>query len=214
VTIEPTTFPAGGGQVSGAWHHPPDGDTYLVLAHGAGGTMATPSTVAYGEQLSARGIGVVRFNFPYAEAGKRSPGRAEPNEHCWREVADHVAERAGTLLLGGRSYGGRLASHIVADGYPAAGLVFLAYPLHPPGKREQLRDEHLGRIKVPMLFLQGTRDPFATPSLLEQVVAKLPAATLHPLEGGDHSHKVKGRPADEVIAELVGATVAWWSEQR
>lgn len=213
MSVEEARIPWDGGEVSAAWHHPTKGSTYLVLAHGAGGTMATPSMVTFAEQLAARGIGVVRFNFPYADAGKRSPGRAEPNERCWRGVADTVAARADTLLLGGRSYGGRLASHIVAEGYPAAGLVFLAYPLHPPGKPDQLRDEHLGRITVPMLFLQGTRDPFATPVLLEQVVERLPSATLHPVEGGDHSHKVKGRKPDEVMAEMVDATLAWWSSR-
>lgn len=211
MTGEAATFAWDGGQVSGVWHRPARGDTYLVLAHGAGGTMDTPSLVAYADAIAARGIGAVRFNLPYAEAGKRSPGRAEPNERCWRAVAEQVAARAATVLVGGRSYGGRLASHIVADGFPAAGLVFLAYPLHPPGKPEQLRVEHLARIAAPMLFLQGTSDPFARPDLLARTVKTLPSATLHPLDGGDHGHKVRGRSVEDVAVELADATVAWWS---
>lgn len=207
---EAATFSWEGGEVSGAWHRPKRGSAYLILAHGAGGTMDTPSLIAYADALAARGIGAVRFNLPYAEAGKRSPGKQSTNEQCWRDVAEQVRPGASTLLLGGRSYGGRLASHIVADDFEADGLVFLAYPLHPPGKHDRLRDEHLPRIQVPMLFLQGTRDPFARPDLLDSTIARLPSATLHPIEGGDHSHKVKGRAAADVIAEMVDATVDWW----
>ena len=207
---ERVTFAWEGSTVSGAWHHPDRGKTYLVLAHGAGGTMDTPSMVAYADALAARGIGVVRFNLPYAEAGKKSPGKQATNEQCWRDVAVQVRAKASALLLGGRSYGGRLASHIVADGFEAAGLVFLAYPLHPPGKHEQLRDEHLARITPPMLFLQGTRDAFARRDLLDATIKRLRGATLHAIEGGDHSHRVKGRPMADVVDEMAEATVRWW----
>jgi uncharacterized protein len=209
---ETVTTPAG--DVGIAWHRPAKADTYLVVAHGAGGTMETPSIRAYAEAMCARGIGIVRFNFAYTEKKKKAPDRAPVLEETWRAVADVVTKEAGRVLLGGRSMGGRIASHIVAGGYPAAGLVFLAYPLHPPGKPERLRDEHLYEIEVPMLFLQGTKDPFATdpfatPDLLAKVTAKLPAATVHRIEGGDHSHKVSGRKPDDVMEELVGTTVDW-----
>jgi predicted alpha/beta-hydrolase family hydrolase len=101
--------------------------------------------------------------------------------------------------------GGRIASHVVADGFPAAALVFLAYPLHPPGKPEKIRDTHLRRINIPMLFLQGTRDPFATPDLLHETVQSLPLAQLVEVENGDHSFKVLGRSTKDVTAELVEA---------
>ncbi len=208
-TTETERVDWGKGTVPVAWHHPAKGKTYLVLAHGAGGTMDTPSLVRYAEGLAAEGIGAARFNFPYSEAKKKSPDRAAVLEASWRAVAEHVARRADTLLLGGRSMGGRYASHLVAEGFDTAGLVFLSYPLHPPGKPDRLRDEHLYGITVPMLFLQGTKDPFSTPELLEGVVAKLKDATLHPIEGGNHSHRVKGRPEAEVVAELVEATVNW-----
>ena len=198
-----------GGTLSAEWHEPAKGDTYLVLAHGAGGNMHAPSLRAFADALAAGGVGAVRFNLPYAEAGKGSPGPQARNEAGWRAVAAHVTGRAAKVFLGGRSYGGRLASHIVAAGTPASGLVFLAYPLHPPGKPERIRDAHLRDIRVPMLFLQGTRDPFATPSLLDATIASLADATLHRVEGGDHSHKVRGRSPAEVNDELCAVTLDW-----
>jgi predicted alpha/beta-hydrolase family hydrolase len=203
-------FETDAGDVSGAWHHPSEGSTYLVLAHGAGGTMDTPSMVAYADAIAARGLGAVRFNFVYSETGKKSPDRTAVLESCVRGVADAVAERADRILLGGRSMGGRIGSHLIAQGYPAAGLVFLAYPLHPPGKPENLRDAHLYQITAPMLFLQGTKDPFSKPDLLQRTIERLPSATLHPIEGADHSHKVRGRAAVDVVTELVDATIEWY----
>jgi predicted alpha/beta-hydrolase family hydrolase len=106
-----------------------------------------------------------------------------------------------------------MATHVVADGVACAGLVLLAYPLHPPGKPERLRAAHLERIMAPMLFLQGTRDPFADPTLLARTLAELPGATRHCLEGGDHGHKVAGRTVANVAAELADATIAWLDAQ-
>lgn len=105
--------------------------------------------------------------------------------------------------------GGRIASHVVAAGFPAAGLLFLAYPLHPPGQPDRLRDAHLGKITIPMLFLQGSRDAFARPDLLAKTVAALPTATLHVVDGGDHGLKVRGRAAEDVRAEIVEVAVGW-----
>ncbi|HEX9775888.1 MAG TPA: alpha/beta family hydrolase [Actinomycetota bacterium] len=206
---EAATFEWERGAVSGVWHHPDGGDTYLVLAHGAGGTMDTPSMRAFADGIAERGLGAVRFNFGYAEEGKRAPSKAAILESCFRSVADRVAERAATVLLGGRSMGGRMGSHLAAAGYPAAGLVLLAYPLHPPGRFDRLRDAHLGEVRVPMLFLQGTNDAFARPDLLAATIGALPLATLHAIEGADHSHRVKGRPQAEVVGELVATTVDW-----
>jgi predicted alpha/beta-hydrolase family hydrolase len=105
--------------------------------------------------------------------------------------------------------GGRMASHVVAAGFPAAGVAFLSYPLHPPGQPERLRDAHLGKIRIPMLFVQGSRDSFALPHLLEATLRRLTTATLHIVEGGDHSLKVRGRTEDDVVAEIADAVVAW-----
>jgi hypothetical protein len=107
--------------------------------------------------------------------------------------------------------GGRIGSHIVAAGEPADGLVFLAYPLHPPGKPEKLRDAHLYELSAPMLFIQGTRDPFAQRDLLEATVARTKDSTLHWVDGGDHSHKVSGRTTADVTAELIGVVARWIS---
>ncbi len=197
-----------GGTVSAAWHAA-ESDTLLALTHGAGGTMDTPSLARYAEAMAARGVAVVRFNLPYVEAGRRAPGPAARDEACWRGIAAALRLRARRLYLGGRSYGGRMASYAVAAGAACDGLVFLAYPLHPPGKKRELRTAHLTRVAVPMLFLQGTRDAFADPTLLARAVAALPRATLHWIEGADHAHVGRGRPLAAVVAELADATLAW-----
>ena len=201
-----TTFRWDGGEVSGSWNRPDGGArSALVLAHGAGHGMDTRLLVDIGEALAARGVAVLRFNFPYMEAGRRRPDLQPRLEACYRAVADAVAEEFERPYLGGKSMGGRIASHVVANGFSAAGLVFLGYPLHPPGNPERVRDAHLRQIETPMLFLEGTRDPFARPELLHRTVAGLPTARLVEIDGGDHSFKVRGRSAAEVTAELVEA---------
>ena len=206
---EKDSFTWSGGIVSAIWHYPVRGETYLVLGHGAGGNLSTPALAQFADALAARGVGAVRFNFPYAEAKRKVPDPQPRLEACYRAVAGQVAERAARLILGGRSMGGRIASHIVADGFPAGGLVFLGYPLHPPGKPERIRDAHLAKITVPMLFLQGSRDAFAQPDLLARTIRKFRTATLHIVEGGDHSLTVRGRTSEDVVGELVDATVVW-----
>lgn len=207
---EPLRFAWRDGEVSGA-RHAPAGErrATLVWAHGAGGTMNHPHLTIVAEGLSAEGIEVFRFNFPYTEAGRKAPDKQEKLEACYWGVAKTVAEDADRLFLGGGSMGGRIASHIVADGFPAAGLAFQSYPLHPPGKPERLRTEHLPRIALPMLFIWGTRDSFATRDLLQQTLNGLPNATLHPIEGADHGLKVKGRTQKEVLGEVVATISAW-----
>lgn len=208
------TFDWEGTGLSVAWDHPAKGGTYLLLAHGAGGNLHTPGLAAYARALAASGIGAVRFNFPYAEAGRRVPDRQPTLERCYADVAAHVRPRIPRLFLGGRSMGGRIASHVVASGVAASGLVFLSYPLHPPGRPDRLRAAHLPKIGVPMLFLHGTRDAFADPTLLRRVLDGLPTATLHDLEGADHGLTVRNRPAADVIGELVDVTVRWIEAQR
>lgn len=209
VNVEKGSFSWAGGTVTGFWHHPARGETYFLLGHGAGSNLYTPSLVRIAEALAAAGVGVVRFNFPYAEARRKVPDPQPRLESCCRAVAQQVAERAGRLLLGGRSMGGRIASHVVADGFSAAGLIFFAYPLHPPGQPEKIRDAHLSRITVPMLFLQGSRDPFARPDLLAKTVRRLPTARLHVVQDGDHGLAVRGRSPAEVLGELVEAVTHW-----
>ncbi len=195
-----------GGKVTAAWDRPKgDPRAVLVLAHGAGGDLNDLLLKAVASELAKKGVAVLRFNFPYRELGRKAPGSQDVSENCYREVADAARENGLPLYCGGKSYGGRIGSHIVSDGFAANGLVFLSYPLHPPGKPERLRDEHLRRIKKPMLFFQGTRDPFATPVLLKKVVGSLSSATLHKIEGGDHSLNVRGTKREEIVDELVDA---------
>ena len=207
---EKLTFTWRDGDVSGV-RNAPDGTprATLVFGHGAGGDMTHPTLAAIAEGLSAEGVAVVRFNFPYREAGRKAPDRQDKLEACYWAVAKEVAEGAEKLYLGGGSMGGRIATHIVADGFPAAGLVLQSYPLHPPGKPERMRDEHLTRIGVPMLYVWGTRDNFATEDLIRATMAKLPTATLHPIEGGDHGLKVRGRTMTDVHSEVVRTIAAW-----
>ena len=198
------------GEVSGARHAAAgDGRATLVFTHGAGGDMNHPHVVGVAEGLAAEGIETFRFNFPYREEGRRAPDKQEKLEACYWGVAKEVAANADRLYVGGGSMGGRIASHIVADGFPATGLVFQSYPLHPPGKTERLRNEHLSRIGVPMLFISGTRDAFASGDLLDQTVKELPTATIHRLEGADHGLKVKGRTQKDVLAEVVAVIAGW-----
>lgn len=187
-----------------------------ILAHGAGGTMETPSIRDLQRGLAERGVAAARFNFLYSETGKRSPDKPERLEACWRSVADRVRRALSPkkLFLGGRSMGGRIASHLGAEGYPCQGLFFLAYPLHPPGKTDRQRKDHLTKIGVPMLFVSGTRDSFAELDLLRPVVKRLDAR-LHLLEGADHGFKVPkklGRTPAEVNEEVLGELVKFFTD--
>ena len=194
-----------------AFARPDNPSATVVVAHGAGAGMEHPFMLGFTDGLNSRGIATLRFNFPYREAGRKFPDRPPAAIATWRAVMAAAAERAaehgdtGPLWAAGKSFGGRMASMAVAEGMEAAGLVYLGYPLHAPGKPEKLRDGHLYGITVPMLFLQGSRDTFATPALLEDVVGRVgPSAVLQWLDGGDPSFAVAGlkRSAAEVGASL------------
>jgi uncharacterized protein len=196
----------GGGSVGTLSIEPVDAVATLVVAHGAGAGMESPFLAGFCRAIAEADVATMRFNFPYVERGRRSPDSERVLREAW--LAAFEAATADTdrpVLVGGKSLGGRIASMCVADGMPAAGLVFLGYPLHPPGKPERIRDEHLYRIGMPMLFLQGTADSLARPELVAKVVERIgDRATLDEIEGGDHSFRVKGRRADaaEIGAEL------------
>ena len=193
---------------------PTDPLVTLVLAHGAGAGMDHPFMVGFARAMNDLGVATLRFNFPYIESGRRAPDPAPYLQETWMAAFGAARARANgePVWAGGKSLGGRIASMAVADdGMAAAGLVFLGYPLHPPGKPERIRDEHLYRIEVPMIFVEGTRDPFATPELLAGVLLKLgDRADLISIEGGDHSMNVKGpkRDAREVAAGLAEPVAA------
>lgn len=178
----------------------PEGGPLLVVAHGAGGDHRAHLLRGFAEGAAAAGVSSLRFNFPFSEARRRGPDREPVLRDAWTAAFEHAGGVGEPVWAGGKSLGGRIASMMAADGeLPAGGLVFIGYPLHPPGKPERLRDEHLGRIQVPMLFLQGTADPFARWDLLAEVTKRLGRrATLHAIDGGDHSFRVRGRPRDDV----------------
>jgi predicted alpha/beta-hydrolase family hydrolase len=189
--------------------------TLLVCAHGAGGHMNDARMLAAAATLSRHGFDVLRFNFPYRERGESRPDPMPRLMNCVAKVADFARRVVGcnTLLLGGRSMGGRAASMLAADGYRCDGLVLLAYPLHPAGQPEKLRDAHLPRIGVPVLCFNGTRDTLCRRDLMERAIAPLGDRwTMHWLEGADHSFKVlrsSGRTEKDVLAEVGTACDAW-----
>ena len=190
------------------WIDPAGSDAVLVLAHGAGSGMRAPFMEGFAEEIGRLGVATLRFEFPYMQAGRRAPDRPPVLVDAWRDAfAEGVSRAAGRrVFAGGKSMGGRIASMAAAEGMPAAGLVFLGYPLHPPGRPEKIRDAHLPDVPVPMLFLQGSRDTFARPDLLAGVLARLgPRAEYVEITGGDHSFRVPGGPRD---ARLIGASLA------
>jgi predicted alpha/beta-hydrolase family hydrolase len=171
--------------------------------------------VSLASALERSGRAALLYNFPYAEIRQRRPDPPAVLEAAAREAAEVAAARSGArrVVLGGRSMGGRIASQVVAAGQPAAGLVFLAYPLHPPGQPDKRRDAHLPAIDVPMLFVSGTRDAFARADLLTALVERLgPRASRHDVDGADHSFgvlKASGRGREEVDVEVVAAVLGW-----
>lgn len=210
----------GSGEVSGVLSRPLDPWALLVLAHGAGADMRHRFMAELAEALCERGVSVLRYQFPYAEQGKRRP---DPQPRLVATVRAAVAEGARLaeglpVLAGGKSLGGRMTSHAAADGGlpQARGLVFFGFPLHPADDVGTKRAEHLPRVPQPLLFLQGTRDELAELPLVQQVVAGLGArARIHVVEDADHSfavRKTRGHDPKAVIPALADATVAWARE--
>lgn len=187
----------------------------LVLTHGAGAAYDQPVLVDFARELREAGIATVRFNFPYREQGRSFPDRAPAAIATWhaaRAAAASLTTPATPIWASGRSYGGRMASMAVAVGMEVAGLVYLAYPLHAPGKPEAPRDAHLDAIAAPQLFLQGTNDPFAIPNAdLDVIAARVPDARVQWIAGGDHSFGVKGqkRTPGEIATDLAARTIAF-----
>ena len=187
----------------------------FVCAHGAGEGMSGRGVLAAAAQMRTRGLDVVRFNFLYKERGSGRPDPMPQLQDCFSAVVDRVrAERSPTrLVIGGRSMGGRAASMMAARGYACDGLLLLAYPLHPDGQPEKLRDAHLPDIAIPTLALSGTRDALCRRDLMETVMKRVrPSFRLHWLEGADHSwHVLKssGRADADVLDEAGRVTEEW-----
>ena len=187
----------------------------FVCAHGAGGNMDDRGILQLAKVLRSRGIAVVRFNFLYKEKGSGRPDPMPRLTDCITAVVARTREeiKPRILIIGGRSMGGRAASMLAADGFDCDGLLLLAYPLHPPGKPEKLRDAHLPAIKVPVICFSGTRDPFCTRSLMEEALKRVKTGwDMHWLEGADHSFHVlksSGKTDLQVMDEVGKAAQQW-----
>jgi uncharacterized protein len=201
-----------------AIRHEPEGPAgwTFVYAPGAGANIDDPFGAYLGKELSQRGVACVRFQFPYQEAGKKSPDRPEVLEATWRAVIEQFcgsgSQPDGRLAVGGRSMGGRIASQVVAQGVAVDAIALFAYPLHPPGRPENARDAHLPSIDVPTLFCSGTNDAFASPDELRAAAAKVPRSSVHLLEAADHGFnapKSSGRTRPEIWSEATDALREW-----
>jgi uncharacterized protein len=185
----------------------------LVLAHGAGAGQKHPFMTATANGLAARGISVVTFDFPYMRARRHVPDKAPVLEAAFREVIDATREWSKTsdVFIGGKSMGGRMATHLGAQGLEGLrGVVALGYPLHPPGRPDKPRTEHLPSIRVPVLIVQGERDTFGTPDELTPVIATMKAqVTLHVVDGGDHSLTVRGKKKDDAFQDVLKVVADW-----
>ncbi|MFQ5948078.1 MAG: alpha/beta family hydrolase [Acidimicrobiia bacterium] len=184
----------------------------VLLAHGAGVGQDSGFIVRVRDGLASHGFPVMTFSYPYAEAGRRRPDPMGTLLACHRAAAARLLRYSDRVALAGKSMGGRMASHLAAEGELHDGLVFYGYPLVPPGRREPRPTDHLHRISGPMLFFTGTRDPLCPLQLLKAVLTELPAATLEVIEGGDHSFKVpkrSGRTWEDVIDEMTRVTAVW-----
>jgi predicted alpha/beta-hydrolase family hydrolase len=192
----------------------------FVAAHGAGGRLNDRSMLALAKELESRKLDVVRFNFLYREKGSGRPDQMPRLEKCFEAVIARVREelKPRVLIIGGRSMGGRAASMMAAKGFDCDGLLLLAYPLHPPGQLDKLRDAHLPDIKVPVICFNGTRDTFCTPELMTKVLEKLgPNWQMHWLESADHSFHVpksSGRNDAAVLEEVGDVTSSWLTQFR
>jgi predicted alpha/beta-hydrolase family hydrolase len=187
----------------------------FVLAHGAGAGQASPFMTRFARGITDRGITAATFDFPYMAARRKAPDPGPVLEACWRSAIERARLEFGTLTLfiGGKSMGGRIASQVAAQTATGiSGLVFLGYPLHPPGRPNQRRDAHLPLIMVPMLFVQGTRDTFGTADEIRALLPKLQRASIYEVSGGDHSLKVPARSPvkqDDVLTKVMDEVSRW-----
>lgn len=220
-THQQTVRPDDQSQVSAVWAVPdafqPGQTAAVLLAHGAGNDMHHPFMCFFHQALAAQGVLSIKFNFPYKEQGRKAPDRIPQLEHAFRAVIQTVRQhdtlRPGPLFIGGKSMGGRIASHLAAQGEAVAGLILLGYPLHPPKQHDRQRRHHLPRIACPMLFFQGRRDPLCDLTLLKDALQSLQRPPhVHVIDGGDHSFKVpkrSGRTAEAVLDEIARVMLAW-----
>lgn len=188
----------------------------ILLAHGAGAGMEHLFMSDLAKALTEQGFRVIRFNFPYKERGKKMPGSPKEAVACWEALVEYVHQKhpEEPLFIAGKSYGGRMASHLIAQNGRSnvAGIIYYGFPLHAPGKPSTKRAVHLPLVKLPQLFLQGTNDKLADINLLKEVVEPLDQASLVPFDHADHSFKApksQGISPKEMITQLAKETAAW-----
>ena len=186
-----------------------EGSVGILLAHGAGAGQHHPFMIGMRERLAARGHLVLSFDYPYMAAGRKAPDRLPMLVEAHTAAADYLATQAGSVVLAGKSMGGRVGSHV--EGYDSSRRVFLGYPLVALGKSEPRDTSHLDRLTAAMLFIQGEKDRLGPPGLVGPV-AKRVGGSLHVVADGDHSFKVPkktGRTEDDVLDEIADVMVAW-----
>lgn len=206
----PVALPTGTVEVTAAMTVARDAWAAYVIAHGAGSRYDSPFLVDLCDALGAHGVSTLRFNLPYAELGRRMPGPAAHSVAAWEQVFAAAGFTDLPVWAGGRSYGGRMASMAAAEKrIDPAGLLYLSYPLHPPGRPEKPRVEHLARITQPQVFVSGRTDPFVEPHVqLEDAVASCVDARIVWVDG-DHSYRARGakRTPSEIIDDITGVVV-------
>lgn len=189
-----------------------DGQTGILLATGAGAGQDHPGVAGLRTRLAASGYRVMTFEYAYRAAGRHFPDRQPKllavHRAAARRLRDEVGER---LVLAGRSMGGRMSTILAAEGEPCAAVVVYGYPLHPPGKPDRLRVDHLPRIPVPALFISGDHDALAPPEAIRRHLEPLPAATVAWIEGADHSFRRRGTAPEAMLDELARITTEWLS---
>jgi hypothetical protein len=188
----------------------------IVIAHGAGAGKDHIFIQSLANQFAKNGISAIRFNFPYMEQGKSAPGSPKKNITAWLDVINHLKGKFPdyTIILSGKSYGGRMASHLLESHYfeQVKGIIYFGFPLHAPGKDSTERASHLSEIRYPQLFLQGSKDKLANIVLMEQVMSSLTHGSMVAFEGADHSFntpKKAGISKEEMIKKLVHRSIEW-----
>ena len=202
------------GKVSAVLTTPENATAALVLAHGAGAGMLHPFMTQLATLLASESVATIRYNFPFVEKKSKRPDVPAVAEKTVGVLLDFAIETFPEIpvFLAGKSFGGRMSSQYISKNPQTGlkGIIFYGFPLHPPGKPGIERAEHLKKVNVPMLFLQGTKDTLATIDLIQPVCAELPTARLVTFDGADHSFKAKGKI---LLSELASATVEWIAEK-
>lgn len=205
------------GEVSIKENDVPNAKAILVIAHGSGAGMDHPFMEDLSEAIARHGtVKIIRFNFPYMEQGRKSPGSQKSNIETWKVIVEHAQKKYPKLplFISGKSYGGRMASHLIAENLveDIQGIIYFGFPLHAPGKASKERADHLSSIKTPQLFLQGTRDKFADKTLIAEVIEKLSNTKISFVEEAEHSFKVpkkSGKTANDIMKLLSEEVVSW-----